>query len=125
MEKSSHFSTKGGEIVGETVLNLQNTFLSACGNVCFFQYESKRLCYTNDSKKYSYQSKKMRDRKVSCNMEFQRVNISGGSSFEEVAGYSRIVKADLFPEQLRLHRKERFTARATRMHRQSISLQNW
>lgn len=61
-------------------------------------------------------------------MEFQRVNISGGSSFEEVAGYSRIVKADLFvfvSEQLRLHRKERFMARATRMHRQSISLQNW
>ena len=29
-------------------------------------------------------------------MEFQRVNISGGSSFEEVAGYSRIVKADPF-----------------------------
>lgn len=54
VEKSSHFSTKGGEIVGETILNLQNTFLSACGNVCFFQYESKRLCYTNDSKKHSY-----------------------------------------------------------------------
>ena len=96
VEKSSHFSTKGGETVWKTVLNLKNTFLSVCGNVCFFQYESKRLCYTNDSKKHSYQSKKMRDRKVSCNMEFQRVNISGGSSFEEVAGYSRIVKADPF-----------------------------
>lgn len=60
-------------------------------------------------------------------MEFQRVNISGGSSFEEVAGYSRIVKADpfVFVSGTTAVTPERFTARATRMHRQSISLQNW
>ena len=57
-------------------------------------------------------------------MEFQRVNISGGSSFEEVAGYSRIVKADPF---VFVSGTTAVTPEGTaiRMHRQSISLQNW
>lgn len=61
-------------------------------------------------------------------MEFQRVNISGGSSFEEVAGYSRIVKADPFvfvSGTTAVTPEGTVYGEETRMHRQSISLQNW
>ncbi len=91
------FPQKAVKSLGKTVLNLQNTFLSGVWKCLFFSIRKRRGCVILTTvRNILTNPKKWEIERCGVTWNFREWISAVVASFEEVAGYSRIVKADPF-----------------------------